>query len=646
MGLRTASALAACVCAYLLAVFETNGLSWADSYAPKNMRFSVTNLPPFLRPYQTERRVNPSLRHIASWISSVGASAAIADIDGDGFANDACIVDPRSDSVTLVQIIPRGSGNPEAKLVNTLIGSEEALRRLRLARISYDASRVAPMGCRIGDLNQDGRPDILVYFWGRPPLIFYNAESGFVPTELLSDRHETDIWNTNAALFADFDGDGYIDIFIGNYFADGQRLLDTSTSQHVEMNRSFSRATNGGRNRIFLRKPSADDVIPHFVEIFPFAEDEASGWTLAASAGDIDGDGLPELYVANDFGVDRFFHNRSAPGKLQFQLVEGRPSFMDPASTIMGRDSFKGMGVDIGDVNGDGLLDIAVSSITSPGGLHESQLLFLGTEDLGLMKQGVAPFRNVAEQYGFARTAFSWDVKFADLDNDGIPEIIQATGFIKGVNNRWPEVQELALGSDSLVTNARAWPNLRNADISGSEPRVILSRGERERFVNIASEVGLMPLGVARGIATSDIDGNGTIDWIEANQWADFRLILNQCSPCGEFLGIRLLLARTSELSTELTQDGRPPLTPGMRAFPAIGARVEVKLPSGKRLVQLVDGGGGHSGQRSPEVHFGLGSLDQAVKLPTRVSWKDSTGALRASTLDLSPGWHTVYLPW
>ena len=77
-------------------------------------------------------------------------------------------------------------------------------------------------------------------------------------------------------------------------------------------------------------------------------------WTLAIGAADLDGDLLPEIYFANDFGPDRLLHNRSRPGELRFALLEGNKTLTTPNSKVVGRDSFKGMGVDFGDLNGDG----------------------------------------------------------------------------------------------------------------------------------------------------------------------------------------------------------------------------------------------------------------------------------------------------
>ena len=107
---------------------------------------------------RTIREVNPSLRHIAAWISTVGAAVALNDLDGDGLPNDVCYVDTRTDTV-IVAPVP---GTPP----------RYAPFDLDPAPLPYDPATMAPMGCLPGDLNEDGSADILVYYWGRTPVAF------------------------------------------------------------------------------------------------------------------------------------------------------------------------------------------------------------------------------------------------------------------------------------------------------------------------------------------------------------------------------------------------------------------------------------------------------------------------------------------
>ena len=122
----------------------------------------------------------------------------------------------------------------------------------------------------------------------------------------------------------------------------------------------MSAAYNGGRDHVLRWTGATADSVT-FADVPDLFDDDVSrGWALASTATDLDGDLLPELYVANDFGPDRLLHNRSTPGRVRLALVEGEGSRLTvPKSKILGHDSFKGMGVDVGDLDGDGVLDSA-----------------------------------------------------------------------------------------------------------------------------------------------------------------------------------------------------------------------------------------------------------------------------------------------
>src|SRR2546426_8043735 len=134
----------------------------------------------------------------------------------------------------------------------------------------------------------------------------------------------------------------------------------------------------------------------------------------------------PEIYFGHDFGPDRLLHNRSTPGHLKFAVLEGRRRFTDPKSCVLGFDSFKGMGVDFGDVNGDGLLDIYVSNIATKFGLTESHFLWQSTGQVEEMKRGLAPYVQASEKLGLSRSGWGWDCRLADFDNDGVLAASQA----------------------------------------------------------------------------------------------------------------------------------------------------------------------------------------------------------------------------
>lgn len=589
---------------------------------------------------RTLRAVHPSLKHISAWISSVGASIALNDLDGDGLPNDVCYVNTRTDQV-IVAPVP-GTGERFAPFA------------LDPSPLDYDSATMAPMGCLPGDMNEDGLMDVLVYFWGRTPVAYLRqreaqssklrlAASSYTRFDLVPGGER---WYTNAATFADLDGDSHMDLIVGNYFPDGARILDANASGVEQMQDSMSRAFNGGGNRLMLWSGATAGPNPtvSLREIKGVLDEEtAHGWTLAVGAADLDGDLLPEVYFSNDFGPDRLLHNRSKPGQLSFALTQGRKSFTTPSSKVVGRDSFKSMGVDFGDLNGDGLLDIYVSNIASEYALEESHFAFLSTGEPERLKDGIAPYVDSSEALGLSRSGWAWDCRLGDFDNDGVLEALQAIGFLKGSVNRWPELHEVAMGNDQLLHKPQSWHRFQvGDDLGGRGHNPFFVRSRSGRYFDIAQSIGLDHAQLSRGIATADVNGDGRLDFAVANQWETSYFYLSESPNPGSFLELYLLLPVNKRDSTMLVRGGHPGADTVGR--PAIGVAVTVYLPDGRRLVGQVDGGSGHSGKRSPELHFGLGATPADAQLRVEVRWRDLEGKPQSQALQLKPGQHTLLL--
>jgi hypothetical protein len=351
---------------------------------------------------------------------------------------------------------------------------------------------------------------------------------------------------------------------------------------------------------------------------------------------------LPELYLANDFGQDRMFHNVSTPGNISFSLVEGTRGPMTPKSMAVGHDSFKGMSIEFGDLRNTGKFDAFVSNITVAWGIEESNLLWLNTSENNddakrKLNEGKAPFEDSAGDMGVAWTGWGWDAKMADFDNSGNLSLVQADGFVKGETNRWAWLQELAMVNDQVVENPKMWPNAQAGDdIAGDEKVAFYARNaDGDRYVNVNEEVGLAVPVVTRGIAVGDTTGSGRQDLAIARQWAPPAFYQNQIKQENNYVGLRLYRPVAG-------------LTPGQQTgiqglgTPAYGATVKFTTADGKVQLTRVDGGSGHSGKRSFDIFYGLGTSTHPVT--AEICWRDLNGQVHMQTMTIKPGWHDLVL--
>ncbi|MGJ6968677.1 CRTAC1 family protein [Streptosporangium sp. G11] len=600
------------------------------------------------------RPVAPGYANLRGLVSSLGAGVALFDVDNKAVADDVCLVDPRRDTVT-VRAAP---GTSRGYRPFTLVPPERRRHE-------------APTGCLPADLDQDGWEDLVVYYWGRSPSLFLRVPGA--PPSGAAFRHRAltakpEIWNTSAATTGDFDGDGRLDLVFGNYFPDGVRVLggDTGDTGDAVMPDSLSAAANGGGDRLFLATGPA--LFAEAEGVFDEVEGEGGGWTLALGTQDLDGDGRPELYVANDFGPDHLLVNESVPGRIRFTEARGTRHLTTPPSRVVGRDSFKGMGVAFTDLNTDGRPDILVSNLTEDHALHQSNFAFVSRP--GGLHEGHAPYDDLGEELGLSRSGWSWDVKAADFDNDGTDEIMHATGFVRGEVDRWAQSQEAASANDLFLSRPSLWPGLRAGDdLSGRDTNTFFTRGPDGRYVDVARRAGVGGDDgdsdggggggtVSRAFAVGDVDDDGRLDFAVANQWSASVLYSNH-GPTAPFVGLRLRLpagacgtTRTGRAGPDpaygplgetrgraWSRRGRPGLT-----RPAIGAVATVRPPGGVTRSRQLYPANGHNGVSAPELLFGLGDDLPDSTVPVDISWRDSCGGARTASISLEPGWHRILL--
>jgi hypothetical protein len=615
----------------------------AEERAEIASRYKFVELPIELPPGLSQkdiRQVNPAYKKIQAWLSSVGSAVAVNDLAGTGRPADLCLVDPRSDKA-IVTPVP-GTGKRYAPFV------------LDPAPLPTDDT-MAPTGCVPGDFNQDSRLDLLVYYVGRTPVLYLAkpdataalSAAAYTPTELVpaapspTGAYTGQRWQSYAIAVDDFDGDGHPDVVVPNYFPNSD-VYDPDGQNNVSMNDSMSRAPNGGGAHVLRWVSATQDKVTFEEQTNAIPYQYATGWTLGAAGADLDGDMLPELYLANDFGQDRMLHNISKPGMICFQLVEGSRTATTPKSMVVGHDSFKGMSIDFGDLRNTGRFDGFVSNITAAWGIEESNLLWLNTakdenDAKNKLNAGEAPFENDAGDLGVAWTGWGWDAKMADFDNSGNLAIVQTDGFVKGDINRWSWLQELAMMNDQLVRNPKMWPKAEAGDdIAGDDKLAFFARTpDGSRFENISGELGLAVPEPTRGIAIGDTTGDGHQDFTVARQWAPPAYYHNELESTKDFVGLRLY--RPLPGQTAGAHNGTQ--LPGT---PAYGAVVKFTTAGGRVQLTQVDGGSGHSGKRSFDVFYGLGSSHGPVK--AELCWRDLTGQVHKQTLSVEPGWHDVLL--
>ena len=652
------------------------------------------------------RGVNPSVHHIRSWISSVGAAIAIEDLDGDGLPNDASWVDPRVNRIVIRQLVANDA--PEAYPPRFLDAPDFAT-----SNSSYAPDRpetVAPMGTVAGDFNEDGRIDLLAYYWGRSPVLFLRNESSWQDAasslyDLAELCNPPERWFTNAATQADFDGDGHVDLVFGNYFQDACRLLDTRSDEAIEMQASMSHADNGGCNRIFLWDGTAEGGAAFTSAKITLQKGSRTldgtqtahvlrRWTLAVAAANFDANpqGRPGIYFGNDFGADTLLlplpGMAEEKGRLHFRIFEGRRDVWMPKSKVVGHDSYKGMSALVTDLDRDGIPDIFVSNIAADWALQESHFAYMSRKP-GIMRtpqefhddiwrNGYMPLVDRSTELGLSQGCWGWDRKTAAFDNGRRPVMVVAQGFVRGhklagptggdnpgplAAGRWSVLHELATANDVMVPKPKSWfPCQPGDNLSGSDSMAFMVAHEDGRYYDCGTPLSdggntsSTPM-IGRGIAVSDVNGDGLPDFAAANQWEDSYLFLNRHDPAsaGACIQLRLLhpLAPGASDTRVFTGPAKDAPTQ-LQGRPAIGATARFALGPEEIHMDCVDGGNGHSGKNTFDLYFGLGP-NPPGSIKVHLTWRNPEGRLEEDDIEIAPGHpgdpaaryrHTVLLRW
>lgn len=489
------------------------------------------------------RRFNNPYAEIMQGYTKLGAAAAVADFDGDGF-EDIFVTDSCS---TCKNHLFHNNGN----LTFTDVAEKAGVA-------NGNDEENASSGALWLDYNNDGRPDLLVVRFGHS-ILYQNMGNGKfrdVTKEAGLDRY----MNAIKAIAFDYDNDGYVDIFFGCYFQP-VNIFHPSTPRFFP--ESFETANNGGGVVVFHNNRNGT-----FTEVTERVGIKTTGWTLDLGHADANNDGWEDLYVANDFGTDRFFVNN------------GNGTFTDKTETAIGFDTKKGMNADWGDFDNDGFLDVYVTNITDDY-MREGNFLWHNNGNL--------TFTDVSRETDTYDTGWGWAGKFFDYDNDGWLDLYVMNGWVSGSSKESyvPDIFAMITKPEVDFADARNWPPIGNKSLSGYQKKRLFHNEEGHIFKDEAARHGLDSIKDGRGIAVADFDNDGRLDLFVTNADDEPNLYHNVLPTGAHWMGFVLEGSKSNRA--------------------AIGAQVRLTA-NGKTYLRYVNGGNGFASQSTTRVHFGLGT--------------------------------------
>jgi hypothetical protein len=498
------------------------------------------------------RRFDNQYARIMAGYTALGASASVADYDGDGF-DDLFVTDSSSDGRNHLY---HNNGN----LTFTDVTAQSGIGT------GNDAHNASADSLWF-DFNNDGAPDLLVVRFGHNQLYQNLGKGRFkdVTREAGLDRY----LNSITAIAFDYDHDGFVDLLVGNYFQP-VNLFNPETPRFFP--ESFETANNGGGITAFHNERNG-----RFTDVTEKIGLKASGWTLDLGHGDANNDGWDDLYVACDFGTDRFFVNN------------GDGTFRDATEKSIGFDTKKGMNAEWADYDNDGLLDIYVTNITDEY-MKEGNFLWRNNGNL--------TFTDVSRETGTYDTGWGWGAKFFDYDNDGWLDLYVMNGWVSaGPENYVPDIFKMVVTPNIDFADARNWPPMGDKSLSGYQTKKLFHNERGQAFTEQAKRHGLDSTRDGRGIAIADFDNDGRLDVFVANANSE-PFLYHNVMPRG---------AHWAEFALVGTKSNRA----------AVGAQVRATI-GGRTYLRFVDGGNGFAGQSTTRVHFGLGANTTIDSLEVR----------------------------
>jgi hypothetical protein len=398
------------------------------------------------------------------------------------------------------------------------------------------------MGCAVGDFDNDGYPDLLVTAYGKCTLYKNNGNGTFTDVTPQSNLAGAPNWTTSAVWF-DYDNDGKLDLFLCSF-------VEFSLKSNI-----YCGDNKLGRRfycipRVFKPTPSAlfhNNGDGTFTEVSRGTDIQKSlGKALGVVATDINGDGLMDLFVANDTVQNFLFANR---GKGTWEEI-GLSAEVGFSANGTPRS---GMGVDATDLDMDGKQDLFVANV-------DQEMFSLYKNDGNEFFSDVASFHGVAQA---TRLLSGWGLKFFDYDNDGSVDLILANGH-----------------PDDMVENY-------SQQVKYKEP-LLLFHNNGGKLANVSAQSGpvFSKYFPARGLTVGDYTNDGRLDVFIGNNGDAPVLLKNNAGEGNHWLGLKLQ-------GTACNRD-------------AIGATITWSAGGTKRL-RMKTGGGSYLSSHDPREVLGLG---------------------------------------
>jgi tetratricopeptide (TPR) repeat protein len=447
------------------------------------------------------------------------------------------------------------------------------------------------------DFENKGLQDLLVVC-GSGPLLFLNQGDGTFSLKRDAFQFKSPPQGTfTHAAVADYDRDGRLDIYfcVYSYYL-GLDQYHYPVPYFDARNGPPNFLLHNEGNATFVDKTEAAGLIA-----------ENDRYSFACAWGDSTGTGLPDLYVANDFGRSNLYRNN------------GDGTFTAISNEAQVNDAGAGMSVCWSDFNNDGKQDIYAANMWSAAGQRVSeqrQFHEKDTEEVRALYRrhargnslyrnaGDGKFQNIGEKAGAEMGRWSWCSDFFDFDHDGYPDLYIANGYISAPEqNDSPRAdlgsffwRQVVAKSPANTTPSLAYEHGWNAlnelirsdrSWSGYERNVMYANNRDGTFTEVSGAVGLDFPEDGRSFALADLDHDGRLEVILKNRNApQVRILRNDCKDLGSSIVFRLRGQKSNR--------------------DAIGTAITVEA-GGLRQTKYLQAGSGFLAQHSKEVFFGLG---------------------------------------